>query len=218
MEIRYKIETLTVGSWQFKLKRVQNLDDLIDTISDEEFNKDERLPYWAELWPSALGLSTFLSRHPQLIQGQTVLELGIGLGLTSLVLQRLAPRRLVLTDYEPLALDLTRENFVLNDMPPPTLQIMDWRHPAFEELFTRIVASDILYEERFFKPLINLFSSCVHPQGKIILAEPNRAVARSFFAQLNDLGFHWQKDTVLVPEHPKPIRVTNYVITLPPKR
>ena len=216
-QIQYRMETHRIGPYELKLKRVQNLDDLIETISDEEFNRDERLPYWAELWPSALGLSLFLTQHAELIEGQSVLELGVGLGLTSLVLQKLAPARLLLTDYENDALNLTRENFLLNGLPLPAMQLMDWRHPVSNEKFTRIVASDILYEERFFAPLIELFGHLLAAQGKIIIAEPNRAVSRSFFDRLKNKGFHWWQQTVLVPEEPKPIRVTNYVIS-PPDR
>ena len=36
----------------FDLRHPRSADDL---ISDEEFNRDERLPYWAEVWPSAFG-------------------------------------------------------------------------------------------------------------------------------------------------------------------
>ncbi len=211
-QIKYRTEIHAIGPWKLKLKRVQNLDDLIEAISDEEFNKDERLPYWAELWPSALGLSNFLLQHPELIENQTVLELGVGLGLTSLVLRKLNPARLLLTDYEQSALDLTRDNFLLNKMPLPAMQLLDWRNPDLSERFTRIVASDILYEERFFVPLFNLFNQYLQPGGKIIIAEPNRAVARTFFEQLAVRGFQWQNSTVLVPEKPGPIRVSNYII------
>ncbi len=211
-KIDYFTQILHIGPWQLKLKRVGNLEELIDCISDEEFARDERLPYWAELWPSALGLSRFLIGHAELIRDQSVLELGVGLGLTSLVLQKLAPKNLLLTDYEQKALDLTRENFALNRMALPKLQLLDWRSPNLHNSFTRIVASDILYEERFFIPLVNLVQRFLTPGGKLIIAEPNRTVARGFFSRLQSQGYVWQTTTLQIPEKPKPIRVTNYVI------
>lgn len=212
MDIRFRIEPYHIGKFTVVIKRVVNLDALIEQISDEEFTKDERLPYWAELWPSAIGLATFLVERQELIKGKSVLELGVGLGLTSVILQQLAPKRLLLTDYEQDALEIIKENFHLNHLPAPEAKLLDWRHPDLDGRFDCIVASDVLYEERFFDPLMNLFENFLRAQGKILLAEPNRAVAQSFFAQLAERRFFWQTATVFVPEGPKPIRVTNYII------
>ena len=68
------------------IKRVKDLDDLVNRISDDEFGEDERLPYWAELWPSAIALSRFLFKNSSLIKDKNIIELGCGLGLTSLAL------------------------------------------------------------------------------------------------------------------------------------
>jgi len=77
------------------IKRVKNLDDMVNRISDADFEQDERLPYWAELWPSAEALSRFLFRNPHLVAGRSVLELGCGLGLTSLSLACQKPKNLL---------------------------------------------------------------------------------------------------------------------------
>ena len=45
---------LSVGGRVFELRHPRSADDLID---DEAFNRDERLPYWAEIWPSAFVLA-----------------------------------------------------------------------------------------------------------------------------------------------------------------
>ncbi len=37
-----------------RLLRVRDLDALVSRVSDQDFAEDERLPYWAELWPSAI--------------------------------------------------------------------------------------------------------------------------------------------------------------------
>ncbi len=213
--IKYVIENHRLGQWDFRLKRVQNLDDLIDRITDELFNRDERLPYWGELWPSAIGLSHFLIRNPDLIEGKSTLELGVGLGLTSMVLQKLNPSELLLTDYEREALDLVKENFGLNRLPEPAVQLTDWRSPDFAERFERIVASDILYEERFFDPLIRLFKNSLASGGKIIIAEPNRAVAKKFFQSLHDHGFRFKNTIIPVVQTGKTIQVNNFVIYYP---
>lgn len=190
-------ETFRFGNHQLKIKRISDLDKLIDQISDKEFEKDERLPYWAELWPSAIGLCRFLAGHEELIRNKSVLELGCGLGLTSLIISALKPHRFLATDYEPNALRMTELNFKLNDLQPPSTAILDWRAPRLNEQFEIIAASDVAYEERFFEPLVHLFGKFMRPGGQIILAEPSRSIAQKFFDLLKSYGYQstiqWQR-------------------------
>ena len=39
---------------------VRDPDVLIDELDPDAFQEDERLPYWAEIWPSAMGLGMHL--------------------------------------------------------------------------------------------------------------------------------------------------------------
>jgi len=43
------------------LEKPRSADDL---ISEADFVNDDRLPYWADLWPSATVLATYLEHHP----------------------------------------------------------------------------------------------------------------------------------------------------------
>ena len=200
------------GEKTLTIKRVKNLDDMVDRVSDADFAEDERLPYWAELWPSAEALSRFLFQNPHLVAGRSVLELGCGLGLTSLSLACQKPRELLVTDYEQDALDLTALNFKLNGMPAPQRQLMDWRRPQCAGLFDCITASDVVYEERFFHPLIRVFRQCLKANGYIILAEPNRAVARSFFSLLREERYGFERIPQAVMQEGRSIQVSIYII------
>ena len=64
-------------------------------LSQEAFERDEFLPYWAELWPSALALARVVARRP--LTGRRVIELGCGLGLPALA-AALAGGRVLATD------------------------------------------------------------------------------------------------------------------------
>lgn len=206
-------QVFSFGNRQYVIERVRNLDDLVNQVVDDDFNVDERLPYWAELWPSALGMSRFIYKNPDLIQGKSVVELGCGLGLTSLILSSQNPAALLLTDYEAGALQMTARNYRLNKMSPPAMQIMDWRSPDLMQSFQRIVASDVVYEERFFFPLIALFNSYLTSDGLIILAEPNRAIARRFFEMLHNYGFTISAREEIVEQDAVLIRVSIYLIS-----
>ena len=188
-EIDLVEQSFKIGHDELKLYRVKNLDELIDQIDDEQFNHDERMPYWAELWPSAIGLARYLNENPHIIHKKKVLELGCGLGLTSMVIGDCEPEQFLATDYEQDALDITTKNFLLNEKKPPRLKLLDWRAPDLEQKFEVIVAADILYERRFFLHLRRLFRNYLERQGSVILAEPGRPIAQNFFDMLRQAGF-----------------------------
>ncbi len=207
MHIETVQNTFRFDTIEFQLKRVKNLDVLVDQVDDAAFAEDERLPYWAELWPSAIGLSRFILTHTEWFARKSILELGCGLGLTSLALWHTKPKRLLITDYEQDALDLSAENFALNGLNPPESALLDWRAPQLSEKFDVIVASDILYEERFFSPVLQLLNTLLEADGYFVLAEPGRPIAQSFFDLLRHAGFGWQSAREIVKQDGKDIQV-----------
>src|ERR1700691_5602253 len=50
-------DTVTLHDWSVELLRPRNSDDL---ISEADFVRDDRLPYWADLWPSSRILAAYL--------------------------------------------------------------------------------------------------------------------------------------------------------------
>lgn len=210
--IDFYIDDIHIADNVFRVERVRNLDDLVDEVSDELFAEDERLPYWAELWPSALALSEYIVQEGPLFSGKKILELGCGLGLTTLALASRKPASLLATDYEDQALGQTRKNFILNNFAVPELDLLDWREPKIENKFDLIVASDIAYEQRFFEPLIQLFKKYLKKDGRIIIAEPNRVIARSFFGKLVMSDFAYSVEERFVEQLGKKIKVSIYSI------
>src|SRR4051812_11335262 len=51
-------QRISIAGREFTLEHPRSADELID---ETEFNKDERLPYWAEIWPSAFVLAERIS-------------------------------------------------------------------------------------------------------------------------------------------------------------
>jgi len=206
-------EDINIADRSFIISRIKNLDALIDQVSDDTFNEDERLPYWAELWPSARALSHYILDHASIFNSRNILELGCGLGLTTLTLAETNPASLLATDYEQDALNHTAMNFNLNKMNPPDFALLDWRTPKLQKKFDVIVASDVAYEERFFQPLLNIFKEYLAINGVIILAEPNRHIARGFFGKIALQGFQYIQSKITVHQEPKEIIVSIYQIT-----
>src|SRR4051794_23103916 len=84
---------LVIGGHRYELLRPGSIDDL---ISEEEFSIDDRIPYWAECWPSSRVMAERLLAERG--AGRTLLELGCGIGLVSIAAAQ-AGFEVLATDY-----------------------------------------------------------------------------------------------------------------------
>src|SRR6476661_3568645 len=147
--------------------------------------RDEFIPYWADLWPSAVLLARTIAGRA--LRGARVLELGCGLGLPSLA-AALAGGRVLATDWAPDALEAVRANAARNDLAVETL-VADWREP--EPILARgpfdlVIAADIAYEQRNVTPLTQLIDALGR---EVWLADPGRRPAAQLLADLELAGF-----------------------------
>ena len=134
--------------------RVADVDTLLDRLPKIQFRPDERLPYWADLWPSSLALANYLWKAVDL-QGLQVLELGCGLGLVGIVASSKGGV-VTFTDYEADALAFTRYNAYRNGCRQALVRHLDWHAPTLNQTYALIMASDVLYERANFHPLLHL--------------------------------------------------------------
>jgi predicted nicotinamide N-methyase len=175
------------------ITKIKDLDAMLDNIDPITFAEDERLPYWAELWPSAIGLARYLDREVPL-HGKHVLELGCGLGLLGVVAARDGARMLC-TDYEADALAFARHNALQNGCRHVRFRLVDWRYPALKRRYDVILASDVIYEAQSFSPLVALLQRFLARGGRAFFADPGRPNTVPFLAMLQQRGFSYQKVT-----------------------
>lgn len=173
-------ETVAVRSRRFRLLVPRTPEALLDRPHVQaRFAQDEYLPYWAMLWPAAHLLAGEIAQTDMFGPGMPVLDLGAGLGLTTLVL--LARGCLVTAaDHDADALALLCENARRNDLPLPTALLLDWHTQRPATRFARIIAADVLYERRQLTALAALLSDLLVPGGRAWLCDPNRRVADAF--------------------------------------
>jgi len=192
--------------WQ--LDRTADMETLWETMSREDFGENERMPYWAELWPASLLLCRWLGRNRELLAGKTCLDIGCGLGLTGIVGAWLGAR-VVGMDHQWPAVYFSRENAALNGVSGPLWARMDWCAPGFKAgAFDVMWGGDIVYETRFYQPLTRLFREHLAPGGRIWLAEPRRSVSGPVWERLASEGFAVRK---LLCE---PVPVEGYEVTV----
>jgi ETFB lysine methyltransferase len=187
------LQELTFDGLTIELLRVADVDTLLDRLPKIQFRPDERLPYWADLWPSSLALANYLWKTVE-VRALEVLELGCGLGLVGIVASRKGAV-VTFTDYEADALAFTRYNALRNDCPRAVIRHLDWHAPTLAQTYTLIIASDVLYERANFHPLLHILQTALGPDGQFILAEPNRPVARDFLRLLRDHRFQYARAT-----------------------
>ena len=157
-------------------------------IDEEDFDRNERLPYWAELWPSAIALARHL--HERDLTGTCAIELGCGVGLpTVAALARGA--HVLATDHYGAALDFAAHNARANLGQDPKIALLDWRapevpHPA---AFDLVLGADVLYERPNAVALADLVPKLLALEGEAIFADPRRDTAPGFLAIMRDEGF-----------------------------
>jgi predicted nicotinamide N-methyase len=137
-------EKRRVAGVDLTLLRPESPEALID---EEAFDRDEFLPYWAELWPAATALAEALPD----VAGRRVVELGCGLGIPSLVA---AARGAEVTaiDWAEDAIELLAANAERNGLDL-VAEVRDWRC-AWPDRFDLALAADVLYEQRNVEPLL----------------------------------------------------------------
>jgi len=185
-------EYYTISGRTFTITTVQDpeelLDDLLDAAPDSMAVVDERVPYWSSLWPSSLGLAEHLIQTRAFSPGERVLEMGCGLGVGSLAACLLGAH-VTATDYEPDALRFTRLNCLQNLQKEPVTEVVDWRNPPRRPRYDTLICADLIYEARFYDPIIDCFNILLEHDGRIFLAEPGREIARPFFGRLALAGW-----------------------------
>jgi predicted nicotinamide N-methyase len=169
-------ERIALPGGEVELTRPRDAEAL---LSEEAFDREEFLPYWAELWSSAVALAHDVSLRS--LRGRRTLELGCGLGLPSIA-AALAGGRVVASDWSPEAIAATAANAERNGVAVETLRC-SWSAPA--PLVERapwdlVLASDVLYERPNADQLLRLLPRLVDERGRVLITDPGRPPAEEF--------------------------------------
>ena len=178
-------ERIPLPGGEIELARPRDAEAL---LSEESFEHEEFLPYWAELWASAVALAHDLSLRS--LRGKRTLELGCGLGLPSIAAAR-SGGRVLATDWSRDAVLATGANAERNDVRIETL-VCSWAEPqAIVERgpWDLVLASDVLYERRNANLLLRLLPQLVDARGLVLLADPQRAAAARFLERVESEGW-----------------------------
>jgi predicted nicotinamide N-methyase len=186
-------ETIPLAGRPVRLLRPRDGDALLDELLAEDDPDEDRLPFWAELWPSGTALARAIAARP--LAGRRVLELGCGLGLVA-VTAALAGARVLAVDRSPEATAFTAANAARNGV---TLQTAVCAFDRPERLLAEapwdlVLAADVLYEQRNVPVLLWLLPRLVDTSGEVLLADPGRRMLPTLLAGLDAGG--WRREQV----------------------
>jgi predicted nicotinamide N-methyase len=175
--------SVALGGGTVTLETPRSADELINEI---DFERDERLPYWADVWPSSTALATVVSELDG--EGKRALELGCGLGLVTVAALR-AGFDVLATDYYEDALLFARRNGLSATGREPRTRHVDWRaFPADLGRFDLVLASDVLYEREYATLVAEAIVASLAPGGVALVADPGRVALLSFVTACEQRG------------------------------
>lgn len=193
-----------IGGKVFVLEVIRDLDEAIDLIC-QEMTPEEQLdpfaedlcPYFGVLWPAAEGLSEYIAQNPGLVKGKTVLELGCGCGLPSLVASHLGGHVLA-TDYHPDVEEYFQRN-CRHSSVNCQYQRLNWREEKMTiGTYDVVIGSDVLYESRHPGEVAKGLLKFVKPGGTILLSDPGRSYLQQFVNAMNEEGYPEEMTSVTI--------------------
>lgn len=122
-------------------------------------------------------------------QNKRILEVGCGIGLSSLLLNHLQAD-ITATDFHPAVAAFLEKNVLLNDDRKIPFILTDWREVNTElGLFDLIIGSDLLYEDEHALLLAGFIERHANKQCKVIIVDPGRGRIGKFCKKMTSVGF-----------------------------
>jgi predicted nicotinamide N-methyase len=170
IEEKYELELMpiSIGGKRLDIYTIANWDLFVNNLAEKgkEYIKD--FPFWVKIWEASIVLTDHLIRIG-LEKEKDILEIGAGMGITGLFLGAFG-YKVTITDYEEDALQLVRMNAEHNELHSVSVKKLDWNNPQVTGKYDIICGSELIYNETFIRPIINLFRKYLRPKGTIFLA------------------------------------------------
>lgn len=199
-----QVEKVIIDRFTLMVERPVDAYSLLDDpVVREAHERDEYMPYWADIWPSSRMLAKTLAKEdwsgfPQTNGKVEVLELGCGLGIPGLTALACGLRT-TFSDYDLTALDFAARNARRNKLYDFRVQPIDWRFPPPQQ-YPVIIGADLTYEERSIVPLVQLLQAMLLPGGVCWLTDQDRTPAPLLREQLGLRGLKYESHVVRAGE------------------
>ncbi|HEV2679498.1 MAG TPA: methyltransferase [Rhodanobacter sp.] len=178
-----------LGGRDYRIRALSDLQQFADPhhLADRIGISSALWSLFGQVWPAGRVLAEAMSTHD--IIGKRILELGCGLGLSSLVLQQRCAD-ITASDHHPLAEPFLRHNAAQNQLLAIGYCDLRWEIPdATLGRFDLIIGSDILYESGHADLLATMVHRHALPDAEVLITDPGRGNSAPFTRALADQGF-----------------------------
>ena len=162
-------------------------------------------PYWSQVWPSAIALSQFISKHPDLVINKKIIELAAGLGLPSMIASFHA-LKVICSDQDEHAVAIMEKTIQQLGLKNCSTEILDWNDLPENLEADVVLLSDINYNPDSFPALKKLVHTLIQKNITIILATPQRLMAKEFVEEI--IPFAKTKEDIVINDK----RISVFVI------
>lgn len=233
-------ETHAIGPLRLPFTRVADPDVVLDQIVEEEDRRERltgqrrdgnelHLPYWAELWDSALGIGQFLASGfdtmtrrqgdkvnrsdedpahlvtPSPCHPVCVLDLGCGMGFAGMVAAAFGAK-VLLADIETDALLFARLN-TFSWAERVRARKVDWSVDRLDESYDLILGSDVLYDIKQWESIERFLRTHLKTSGSILLGEPGRQTGDRFPDWITHRDWKVELHEQAIATRDRPIRI-----------
>lgn len=194
MPIRFRYQTIEFDSIEsnsidIHLRSLRDKQEFSDPFGEAESLgiSSAQWSLFGVVWESSQTLAQKMANYD--ITNKRILEVGCGMGLSSLVLNK---RRadITATDYHPEAGNFLQTNATLNDCPKIPFLRTSW---ADEEdglgLFDVIIGADLLYEKEHVALLAHFIHNHANPTCEVLIVDPGRGFHSAFCKIMVSFGF-----------------------------
>lgn len=181
--------TVRLGGHDFRIRALSDLQQFADPTGHAQRAgiSSSLWSLFGQVWPSGRVLAEAMSSFD--VAGKRILELGCGLGLSSLVLAHRGAD-VVASDHHPLAEPFLAYNAGLNDLPAVTYRDLPWAVPdATLGSFDLIIGSDILYERDHAAQIASMMQRHARPDAELLVTDPGRGNSGPFTRAIAAQGF-----------------------------
>ena len=191
---RLRFQTVEIGSFDIHLRTLRDLNQYSDDQGKaaQADISQASWPFFGVVWASSRVLAHRMLRSD--IEGRRILEIGCGIGLTSLMLQY-RNADISATDRHPEVEGFLEFNARLNDLSPIPYFECDWRDIGDElGTFDLILGSDLVYEPGHAEMLSGFIDRHARTQCDVVIVGPGRREQARFNRCMIELGYrHWHE-------------------------
>ena len=187
--LRIRYQTIEFGDMDIHLRtlrdKLQFLD--IDGVAENLGISSAMWPLFGVVWDSSEVLAHHMLDYK--IKGKRILEVGCGIALSSLMLnRRLAD--ITATDYHPEVGPFLLKNVLLNEGKPIPFVRTGWEDEnSGLGLFDLVIGSDLLYERSHTSLLSNFIEQHAKPDCDVVIVDPGRGHHANFSKKMVALGY-----------------------------